>query len=201
MKDPFPDGAVFFLEWPTWARLALVLGGTFAIVLLLAFLVRLRNWIRDERRAKRAAAEQAERGEMTLVIGLEDDALFGMRALLENPEVEGVWNSREATPMHLDGGVRTPPAAQSTTKPPKHSSNSSTTIYDTADIGLVSPTVLSPFIGPTAVVDELGEPSTAKKGKTLVISYKGPFSESKAAQNVSGLAICVTVFHADQRLT
>jgi hypothetical protein len=24
MQDPFPDGAVFFLEWPTWARLALV---------------------------------------------------------------------------------------------------------------------------------------------------------------------------------
>ncbi|EXJ58748.1 hypothetical protein A1O7_06178 [Cladophialophora yegresii CBS 114405] len=140
MQDPFPDGAVFFLEWPTWARLALVLGGTFAIVLILAFLVRLRHYVRDKRRAKRAAAEQAERGEMTMVAALEDDALFGMRALLEDPEVEGVWNSREATPMHLDGGVCTPPASQSTTKAPKHSSNSSTTIYDTADIGLASPT-------------------------------------------------------------
>jgi hypothetical protein len=109
------------------------------VVLILAFLVRLRNWIRDKRRAKKEAAEQAERGEMTPVTDLEDDALFGMLALLEDPEVEGVWNSREATPMHLDGGVRTP-ASQLTIKPPRHSSNSSTTICDTADIGLASPT-------------------------------------------------------------
>lgn len=27
MQDPFPEGRVFFLEWPTWARLAIVSSG------------------------------------------------------------------------------------------------------------------------------------------------------------------------------
>ncbi|KIW67309.1 hypothetical protein PV04_06573 [Phialophora macrospora] len=187
MKDPFPDGAVFFLEWPTWARLALVLGGTFGVVLILAFLVRLRNWVRDKRRAKRAAAEQAERGEMALVADQEDDAFFGIRALLEDPEVEGVWNSGEATPTHLDGGVR-PSASHLKINPPRHSSNSSTTICDAAEIGLGSPTALTPFIGTTTFINKPGEASTPKKGKTLVISYNGPYSRSEAAEIVSDVA-------------
>src|ERR1700710_2666069 len=90
--------------------------------------MRLKNWARDKRRAKKAAEEQAERGEMTLVHNLED------------PEVDGGWNSREATPMHLDGAFQTPLASQLLIVPPKQSSNSSTLIYDTADIGLASPT-------------------------------------------------------------
>ena len=75
-----------------------------------------------------------------MVHDLEDGAPFGIRALLEDPEVEGVWNSREATPMHLDGASQTPFASQLSIIPPKQSSNSSTLIYDTADIGLASPT-------------------------------------------------------------
>ncbi len=102
--------------------------------------MRLRNWAQDKRRTERAAEEQAERGEMTLVLDLEDDVRFGIRALLEDPEVEGVWNSREATPMHNDGAAPSPFASPSSVMPQTSSSNSSTLIHDTADIGLASPT-------------------------------------------------------------
>lgn len=105
--------------------------------------MRLGNWARDKRRAKRAAEEQAERGEMTLVHDLEDDVRFGIRALLEDPEVEGVWNSREATAMHLNGSAPNPFASDASHLPlihPISSSNSPTLIHDTADIEQASPT-------------------------------------------------------------
>ena len=92
---------------------------------------------------KRAAEEQAERGEMALVSRLSNDIPFGIRALVEDPEVEGVWNSRTITSLHCDPAQRprnpSSPPPTPTVKPKIFSSTSSTSIYDTADIGLASP--------------------------------------------------------------
>ena len=108
--------------------------------MLLAFVVKFKNWARDKRRTKRAAEERAERGEMTLIDSQEEDTPFGIRALLGDPEVEGVWNSREATPVHLDGAADTASTSQLDFTSTKHPSTSLTARYDTADIGLASPT-------------------------------------------------------------
>lgn len=77
------------------------------LILIVAFLTRFRNWVRDKRREKRAVEEQAERGEVALVHTLSDDIPFGIRALLEDPEIDGVWNSRANTPRYYDGPVST----------------------------------------------------------------------------------------------
>lgn len=72
---------------------------------------------------------------MTLVHVLSDDIPFGIRALMEDPEVEGIWNSRTITPLHFDQGDGSTPAQPTN----RYSSTSSTSIYDTADISLASP--------------------------------------------------------------
>ncbi|KAJ9606765.1 hypothetical protein H2200_008774 [Cladophialophora chaetospira] len=191
MRDEFPEGQIFFLEWPTWARLAIILAGALVSILIVAFLMRLRNWIRDKRRAKRAAEERAERGEMTLVYDLEEDAPFGIRALLEDPQVEGVWNSREATPMHLDGASRTPFTSQLSVIVPNQSDNSSTLIYDPADIRLASPTAATPLTHPTSPIHPPAEQSTSKKkGKSIVISYKGPSLRAETVEIESDTNLC-----------
>lgn len=105
--------------------------------------MRFHGWVKDKRRtkrAKRAAEERAERGEMIPVHDLEDEAPFGIRALLEAPEVEGVWNSREATPMQFDGASQTPLPTEPSNIHPNQSSNSSTLYHDATDLGLSSPT-------------------------------------------------------------
>ncbi|KIW95341.1 uncharacterized protein Z519_03925 [Cladophialophora bantiana CBS 173.52] len=206
MLNAFPEGAVFFLEWPLWARLALILGGLLVrppafgftpsdllqtIILTTAFVVKLRNWAKDRRLERRAAEEQAERGEMTLVNCLEEDIPFGIRALIEDPEVEGVWNARTVTALHLDG-ARSDPPSQLTSKLIKYSSTSSTSMRDTMDIGLASPDALTPFTESTAVIDLPAEASSSRKGKTVVISYNGPYLRSDATEAVPDVAPSMT---------
>ncbi|EXJ68119.1 uncharacterized protein A1O5_08734 [Cladophialophora psammophila CBS 110553] len=188
MLKAFPEGSVFFLEWPLWARLALILGGLLTIILTTAFSVKLRNWAKDKRLERRAAEEQAERGEMTLVNCLDEDIPFGIRALIEDPDVEGVWNARTVTTLHLDG-ARSDPPSQLMSKPIKYSSTSFTSICDTTDIGLASPGAFTPFTESTAVIDLPAEASSSRKGKTVVISYNGPYLRSEATEAVPGLAI------------
>ncbi|OQU96808.1 hypothetical protein CLAIMM_02836 [Cladophialophora immunda] len=204
MLDPVPEGAVFFLEWPMWARLALILGGLLTIILTTAFVVKLRNWARDRRLERRAAEEHAERGEMTLVNCLDEDIPFGIRALIEDPEVEGVWNARTITALHLDR-ARSPPPSRLATKAIQSSSISSTSICDSMDIGLASPDALTPFTNSTAFVDPPAESSSSKKGKTIVISYNGPYNRTEAGEVVPGLAISgfvlTTVLITDTRYT
>ena len=92
---------------------------------------------------KRAAEEQAERGEMALVSRWSEDIPFGIRALVEDPDVEGVWNARTVTSLHCDSAPRSrkPPAPPLTpaVKLKTCTSTTSTSIHDTADIGLASP--------------------------------------------------------------
>ena len=45
-------------------------------------------------------AERAERGEMEETVRTSDDVPFGVRAIEQGCEVEGVWNSRATTPLH-----------------------------------------------------------------------------------------------------
>jgi hypothetical protein len=60
----------------------------------------MRNWRKNNQFEKRAAEARAERGEMILAGRTSDDIPFGIRALAEDPDVEGVWNSRTHTPLH-----------------------------------------------------------------------------------------------------
>ncbi|OAG39933.1 hypothetical protein AYO21_05806 [Fonsecaea monophora] len=190
MLDPVPEGAVFFLEWPMWARLALT------IILTTAFVVKLRNWARDRSLERRALEEQAERGEMTLVNCLDEDIPFGIRALIEDPEVEGVWNAQTATSLHFHP-ARPSSSSQLAIKPIRCSSISSTSICDSTDLGLTPPDVLTPLTDTTAVADTSAESSSSKKGKTIVISYNGPYLRAEAADVVPGLAISEFVLNAD----
>ncbi|KIX95650.1 uncharacterized protein Z520_08770 [Fonsecaea multimorphosa CBS 102226] len=196
MLAPVPEGAVFFLEWPMWARLALILGGLLTLILTTAFVVKLRNWARDRRLERRAAEEQAERGEMTLVNCLDEDIPFGIRALIEDPEVEGVWNARTATALHLDG-ARSPPPSHLTFKPVKYSSITSSSTCDPTDIGLVSPDAPTPFTDSTTVVDPPAESSSSKKGKSIVISYNDPYICAEGTEISPGLAISRVLLVAD----
>ncbi|OAP60650.1 hypothetical protein AYL99_05652 [Fonsecaea erecta] len=187
MLAPVPEGAVFFLEWPMWARLALILGGLLTVILTTAFVVKLRNWAQDRRLERRAVEEQAERGEMTLVNCLDEDIPFGIRALIEDPEVEGVWNARTATALQFDR-ARCPAPSQLAIRPIKYSSIASSSICDSSDIGLASP---------EADVDPPAESSSSKKGKTIVISYNDPYIRADAAETAPGLAISGVVLNAD----
>jgi len=75
---------------------------------------------------------------MTLVNCLDEDIPFGIRALIEDPQVEGVWNARTATALHF-GGARSHPPPQLTIEPVRYSSIVSTSTCDAQDIGLASP--------------------------------------------------------------
>lgn len=90
---------------------------------------------------KTAAEEQIERGETTLVGRCSDDIPFGIRALTEDPEVEGVWNSRAVTALHRP--AMQPSCAsislRSSGKTRKGSSASSTSLHNPANVGLASP--------------------------------------------------------------
>lgn len=128
------------------------------LVLIVAYCVKLRRWIQDRRYEKKIASEQAERGEVTLVSQVSDEVPFGIRALIEDAEVEGVWNSRALTPLHqneVPDHHSTPsgcPASASNTR--RNSSVSSTSIHDAADIGNASPyrKCATPFARPYAEV-------------------------------------------------
>lgn len=89
---------------------------------------------------RRAAEEEAERGQVGLMSRSSDDIPFGIRALLENSEVEGVWDSRKATPLHYPPAQRGPPASLlHPTEVPKEFSTSSTCLYDTPDVCMAAP--------------------------------------------------------------
>lgn len=91
---------------------------------------------------------------MALVNSLNDDIPFGIRALLEDPDVDGVWNSRANTPRYYDGPATTcsPLPSESVVRSQNPSSNSSTLIHDIsfADTGLASSAgnEQPPFTGP-----------------------------------------------------
>lgn len=132
-----------------------------------------------------------------------DEIPFGIRALLDDSEVEGVWNSRNATPLQCDTPAHDRPVAllQPAASPQRETSTSSTYLYDPADIGLSAPngnasTPLScekliiadrnPLEGSAAGVDPPPETSSLRKKKTLVISYNRPYMRSESTSVVPG---------------
>jgi hypothetical protein len=58
------------------------------------------------RRIEKGLLEKAERGELEQSIGLSEEIPFGIKALQEEPAIEGVWNARTATPLHTPPGSR-----------------------------------------------------------------------------------------------
>ncbi|EXJ85211.1 hypothetical protein A1O3_05886 [Capronia epimyces CBS 606.96] len=194
MTALFPDG-VFFVEWPTWARLAIILGGLLTITLITGFCVKLRNWRKNIKLERRAAEEEAERGEVTLVSRSSDDIPFGIRALLEDSEVEGVWNSRNVTPLNYDPVEhdRATTFLQSTALPKEDSSTLSNCLYDPADIGLAATGDRDPVTDYTAMMElPAGVSSSKRKKKTLIISYNGPHIRSESAGTVPAVHSPVT---------
>jgi len=111
------------------------------IILMTASCVKLRNWRRDIRLEKVAEEEQIERGEVTLAGRLSADIPFGIRALAEDPEVEGVWNPRAVTALHYNSAQSG--HSNTSLRPSKRSrkdpSTSSTSLHKPADPGFSSP--------------------------------------------------------------
>ena len=106
-------------------------------------------WLRDRRLESNALSETAERGEMSLVGRHSDEVPFGINALIEDTEVDGVWNSKANTAFH---GKRQKTRSTSTLRPgtatfkklKKNPSVSSASTLDMADTGVASPEGQSP---------------------------------------------------------
>ena len=69
--------------------------------------MKFRNWRRRVKAERATAVEQAERGEVIQTVPVSADEIpFGVKALEEEPAIEGVWNARTATPLHTPPGSR-----------------------------------------------------------------------------------------------
>lgn len=159
---------------------------------------------------------------MSLVGRLSDDVPFGINALIEDTEVDGVWNSKANTAFH---GKRQKTRSTSTLRPgtatfkklKKNPSVSSASTLDVADTGVASPDGQSPAcpFSPSALTHSIELtpftiPSTdseipskagpvKRKGKSVLISYKRPDVSPGPGQEVeelvSGMTNPVLVFH------
>ncbi|KIW09870.1 hypothetical protein PV08_11971 [Exophiala spinifera] len=169
-------GAVFFIEWPTWARLCVVLGALLVLLVVMAICVRLRNWRRNLALERKAAEAEAENGEMNLSVRKSHEIPFGIRALFEDPDVEGVWNSRTNTPLHG------PVARLRPRNPPRYTPLSSSNVQPmTVEPELVAPNDREPPSDPIAKVD--GASDSRSNGKKFVISYQAPYLRSNPARD------------------
>ncbi len=93
--------------FPTLARsLITFTHSSQVIVLCLASAMKFRNWRKVLRFERWTAIEQVERGETIQRIQLNKDIPFGIKALEEEPAIEGVWNARTVTPLHTPPGSR-----------------------------------------------------------------------------------------------
>jgi hypothetical protein len=109
------------------------------LVTVLSFSVKLYKWVRDRRLENEAEHEKAELGEVDIASSVKEEMPFGLRALLNDPEVEGVWN-----PRTLDEINKHPPTSAthptSVHKKARYRSRASShTYYDSIDAGLASP--------------------------------------------------------------
>ncbi|KAI1629848.1 hypothetical protein EDD37DRAFT_604721 [Exophiala viscosa] len=137
-----------------------------------------------------AAEEQVERGEMTLASTLSEDIPFGIRALTEDPEVEGVWDSRAVAALHYNS-THTRPRRYTTSLRPsnesrKDSSMSSISLHKPINPRLDSPNALQAPMdshGKGGPVHEV--PVSQKTTKKMVISYGGPYLQSEATKLIS----------------
>jgi hypothetical protein len=68
--------------------------------------MKIRNWRKTVKFERLAAEEQAERGEIVETVRTSEEIPFGIKALEEEPAIEGVWNARTATPLHTPPGSR-----------------------------------------------------------------------------------------------
>ncbi|KAK5054429.1 hypothetical protein LTR84_001319 [Exophiala bonariae] len=137
-----PFSGTFFLDWAIWARLSLILAGCFIIVLTTAYIVKFKSWLQD-RRFEKKAAQQEERGETAFVSHAGDKIPFGIRALIEDAQIEGVWHSRPLTPLNPndipDHTLVSFDGPAPTTHTRGGSSVSSTAVPEAADIDNGSP--------------------------------------------------------------
>ncbi|KAK5465097.1 hypothetical protein LTS15_001660 [Exophiala xenobiotica] len=142
----------------------------------------MRNWRRNNQFEKRAAEARAERGEMILAGRTSDDIPFGIRALAEDPDVEGVWNSRTHTPLHCH--TPQPGCSVASLRPasqPKRDPSASSIEQAAATHNeLKSPNELEPLANSIAGLDGASTPRT--RSKKFVINYQGPYSRSEAAE-------------------
>lgn len=72
-------------------------------MLTIATIVYIRDNMKTQMLHEKAQQERAELGDVTQT-RVSDEIPFGLRAMEEEPEVEGVWNSRTCTPLHLPIG-------------------------------------------------------------------------------------------------
>lgn len=157
------------------------------IVLIVAYCVKLKLWIQDRKYDKKMAAEQAEHGEAILVSRVSSEIPFGIRALIEEAEVEGIWRSRTLTPLQqnddLDHHSDSADCLASSSHTRRNSSASSTSIYDAADISnaspygrRASPTANYLLIGfqSSLAIPETTNSSPTSRSKNTKICYRGP---------------------------
>ncbi|KAK4939628.1 hypothetical protein LTR10_020128 [Elasticomyces elasticus] len=158
------------------------------IILITAFCVKLRNWRRDMKLEMVTAEEQLERGETTLASRLSEDIPFGIRALTEDAEVEGLWNSRAVTSLHHNfiQPRRSSTSLRRSSQPRKDSLISSTSLHRPVHPGPLTPNALQPPMhscGQGRPVHEV--PVSRKTPKKIVINYGGPYLQSEATKLIS----------------
>ena len=85
--------------------------------------------------------EEVERGEVELAMPVDNDTVFGVKSMGDEPEIEGLWNAQTVTALHIPPGLIR--ASSPSLQPPKKlqksqrgSSISSITPLDTEEPGL-----------------------------------------------------------------
>lgn len=154
---------------------------------------------------------------MTLIGRPSEEVPFGINALVEDTEVDGVWNSKASTPFH---GKRQKTHSNSTVRPnfslkkakknPSVSSASSVGIADTGvaspegtrpttrlpSLLLIHPTELTPFTCHFQDADTTIEHKVLNMGvDTPIINYQGPYLAGEVGEGFPGMTNSALVFH------
>ena len=84
---------------------------------MIGFAVKFRNARKIRKLEIRAAADMAERGE--IIERASEEVPFGIRAIEAGDEVDGIWNSKAATPLQVPSPKSFSEPSTPSLKPPK----------------------------------------------------------------------------------
>lgn len=162
------------------------------------------NWRKLLRLERRAAEDQAERGEIQVQDRASTESPFGVKALDEGSSIEGVWNARTTTPLHGPKSRNRSPLISPSKMLRRSKRDTSVSSIPSLDISepwtaAESMCTLSDYrwrraANFTAQVTPLNPPeeplyqsSTTlpkrKKANSITISYSGPSARPKNVEN------------------
>ena len=142
-------------------------------MLSLGAIVKLQKFLKIRRLSKIPGCD-VERAEMRERARSSDEIPFGAKAMLEDPDIEGVWNSRASTPL------QSPVLAPQSSSPSRQSLNPFSRSRRNSSVSsfghLGSPTTPGNLSVPTSQVEEV---ESSANTTTVLDSHFGIFSNQK----------------------